>query len=95
MFDSTLTASQIEQKLKNSLWTLTFKNSTYFHTVDPFSRTHVECACKLANYQEVRSSCQAVLDQGLLSLVQLGNQLQLAKLSCMETFNQAEGWPSP
>lgn len=38
---------------------------------------------------------QAVLDQDLLFLVQLGNQVLLEKLCRMEAFKQGVGCPSP
>ncbi len=87
MFDSALTAHIVcSLGTSHIIWKL---------NLFPFARMHEAYACKLANYQPERSSWQAVLDQGLLSLVQLCNQLWVAKLGCMEAFNQAEGWPSP
>lgn len=63
MFDSALAASQIEQK-SNSVCSLDI------HFLVHMKYVH-------GNYQVKQSSWQAVLDQDLLLLVQLGNQLRL------------------
>lgn len=57
----------------------------------PHSQTCEVCA----HYQAAHSFWQAVLDQDLLFLVQLGDQVLLEKLCRMEAFKQGVGCPSP